>query len=56
MYQLITFRVSNNNISKRDSTYLRKALYQTMLAGIYKRDSGYANTVLRIRYDKKIIE
>ncbi|WP_352419047.1 hypothetical protein [Proteiniborus sp.] len=29
-------------------------MYQTTCAGIYRRPSGYANTVLRAYYDKKI--
>ncbi|MGF7059941.1 IS110 family transposase [Brassicibacter mesophilus] len=56
VYQSGTFRASNNKISKRGSTYLRKALYQATCAGIYRRSSGYANTTLRAYYDKKIAE
>lgn len=56
VYQSGNFRASNNKISKRGSTYLRKALYQATCAGIYKRSSGYANPVLRAYYDKKIAE
>ncbi|MGF7060787.1 transposase [Brassicibacter mesophilus] len=56
VYQSGTFRASNNKISKRGSTYLRKALYQSTCAGIYRRSSGYANTTLRAYYDKKIAE
>ncbi len=47
---------SNNKISKRGSTYLRKALYQDTCEGIYKRSSGYANSLLKAYYDKKISE
>lgn len=56
VYQSGTFRASNNKVSKRGSTYLRKALYQATCAGIYRRSSGYANPVLRAYYDKKIAE
>lgn len=56
VYQSGTFRASNNKVSKRGSTYLRKALYQATCAGIYRRSSGYSNTLLRAYYDKKIAE
>lgn len=51
VYQSGTFRASNNKISKRGSTYLRKALHQATCAGIYRRSSGYTNTLLRDYYD-----
>lgn len=54
VYQSGNFKASNNKISKRGSTYLRKALYQATSAGIYKRPSGYANPILRDYYDIKI--
>lgn len=56
VYQSGTFKASNNKISKRGSTYLRKALYQATCAGIYKRSNGYANPLLRAYYDKKVTE
>ncbi len=56
VYQSGNFKASNNKISKRGSTYLRKALYQATCTGIYKRSSGYANPLLRAYYDKKISE
>lgn len=56
VYQSGNFRASNNKISKRGSTYLRKALYQSTCASICKRTSGYANPTLRDFYDKKIAE
>lgn len=56
VYQSGNFRASNNKISKRGSTHLRKALYQSASASICRRTSGYANPTLRDFYDKKIAE
>lgn len=56
VYQSGNFRASNNKISKRGSTHLRKALYQSASASICRRTSGYANPTLRDFYVKKIAE
>lgn len=56
VYQSGTFRASKNKISKRGSTYLRKALYQATCAGLYKRPYGYTNPILKTYYDKKVSE
>jgi len=50
------FKSTNNRISKRGSTYLRKALYQATVAGIAKRSTGILNPVLYEYYSKKLAE
>ena len=50
------FKSKNNKISKRGSTYLRKALYQATVAGISKRSTGILNPVLYKFYSKKLSE
>lgn len=56
VYQSGNFRAKNNKISKRGSSYLRKALYQATVAGISKRSSGILNATLYDYYDKKLSE
>ena len=56
VYQSGKFTASNNKISKRGSTYLRKALYQSTIAGIMKRTNGPKNTLLYSFFAKKIAE
>lgn len=50
------FKASNNKISKRGSTYLRRALYQATVAGISNRVGGPVNGVLYSFYSKKLTE
>lgn len=56
VFQSGKFKSSNNKISKRGSSYLRKALYQATVAGISKRSSGILNPVLYQYYSKKLAE
>ena len=44
---------NNNRISKRGSSYLRKALYQATIGAISKRKNGPANPILFNFYTKK---
>jgi transposase len=50
------FKATNNRISKRGSSYLRKALYQASVIGIGQRNDKPVNPVLRDFYTKKITE
>lgn len=56
VFQSGKFKSSNNKISKRGSSYLRKALYQATVAGISKRSKGILNPVLYEYYSKKLAE
>jgi len=56
VYQSGNFKASNNKISKRGSTYLRRALYQATVAGISNRACGPVNDVLYSFYSKKLAE
>ena len=56
VYESGKFKSTNNRISKRGSTYLRKALYQASVAGISKRSTGILNPVLYEYYSKKLSE
>jgi transposase len=56
VYQSGNFRAKNNKISKRGSTYLRKALYQATVAGISNRKSGIVNSTLHGYYSQKLSE
>lgn len=56
VFQSGKFSASNNRISKRGSSYLRKALYQATVAGISKRKNGPVNSVLFEFYSKKLSE
>lgn len=56
VYQSGSFRAKNNKISKRGSSYLRKALYQATVAGISKRSSGILNATLYDFYNRKLSE
>lgn len=56
VFQSGKFKSSNNKISKRGSSYLRKALYQATVVGIAKRSSGILNPVLFEYYSKKLAE
>ena len=53
VFQSGKFKSSNNRISKRGSSYLRKALYQATIGAISKRKNGPANPVLYEFYTKK---
>lgn len=48
------FKSTNNRISKRGSSYLRKALYQATVVAISKRNSGVLNPVLYDYYSSKL--
>jgi len=50
------FKASKNRISKRGSSYLRKALYQATVAGISNRQGGPLNKILYAFYSKKLAE
>lgn len=50
------FKSTNNRISKRGSSYIRKALYQATVVGISKRTTGILNPVLYEYYSKKLSE
>jgi transposase len=54
VYQSGNFRAKNNKISKRGSSYLRKALYQAASAAVRKRPNGPCNSVLHEYYANKI--
>jgi transposase len=54
VFQSGSFRAKNNKISKRGSTYLRKALYQAVSAAVRKRPNGPCNPVLYEYYSNKI--
>jgi transposase len=56
VFQSGKFKSSKNKISKRGSSYLRKALYQAAVAGISKRSSGILNPILYDYYSKKLSE
>lgn len=56
VYQSGNFKASHNKISKRGSTYLRRALYQATVAGISNRVGGPVNDVLYSFYSKKLAE
>ena len=56
VYQSGKFTASNNKIPKRGSTYLRKALYQSTIAGIMNRTNGPKNTLLYCFFARKIAE
>lgn len=56
VYQSGKFTSTNNKISKRGSTYLRKALYQATIVGISKRKKGPVNEILYDFYTKKLSE
>ena len=56
VYQSGNFRAKNNKISKRGSTYLRKALYQATVAGISNRKSGIVNSTLHSYCSQKLSE
>lgn len=56
VFQSGKFKSSNNKISKRGSSYLRKSLYQATVAGISKRSKGILNPVLYEYYSKKLAE
>lgn len=53
VYQSGSFRAKNNKISKRGSSYLRKALYQAVCAAVRKRPNGPCNQVLHEYYANK---
>lgn len=50
------FKSSQQKITKRGSTYLRKALYQATVAGISNRKNGPCNSVLYDFYSRKLAE
>ena len=56
VFQSGNFKASHNKISKRGSTYLRRALYQATVAGISNRVGGPINKVLYSFYSKKLAE
>jgi transposase len=56
VFQSGKFKSTNNRISKRGSTYLRKALYQATVAGIAKRSTGILNPVLYEYYSRKVAD
>lgn len=56
IFQSGKFKSTNNNISKRGSSYLRKALYQAVVIGIGKRKDKPVNPVLYEFYSKKVAE
>lgn len=56
VYQSGNFKAKNNKISKRGSSYLRKALYQATIAGISKQKSGIRNIALYNYYSQKLTE
>lgn len=53
VYQSGKFTSRNNKISKRGSTYLRKALYQATVVGISNRKKGPVNEILFEFYSRK---
>jgi len=50
------FKASKNRISKRGSSYLRKALYQAAVSGISNRQGGPLNKIIYEFYSKKLTE
>jgi transposase len=50
------FKSSQQKITKRGSTYLRKALYQATVAGISNRKNGPCNSILYEFYARKLAE
>ena len=56
VFQSGNFKASKNRISKRGSSYLRKALYQATVAGISNRQGGPLNKILYVFYSKKLAE
>ncbi|KUO63137.1 MAG: hypothetical protein APF84_11480 [Gracilibacter sp. BRH_c7a] len=50
------FKASKNRISKRGSSYLRKALHQATVAGISNRQGRPLNKILYAFYSKKLAE
>lgn len=50
------FKATKNKISKRGSTYLRKALVQAAMAGVRVTKKGPVNTLLHNYYSKKVAE
>lgn len=56
VFQSGKFKASHNKISKRGSTYLRRALFQATVAGISNRVGGPLNQVLYSFYSKKLAE
>lgn len=54
VFQSGSFRAKNNKISKRGSTYLRKALYQAASAAVRNRPNGPCNPVLFEYYCNKV--
>ena len=54
VFQSGKFTAKNNEISKRGSPYLRKALYQATFAGISNRSNGASNKTLRAFFDHLI--
>lgn len=50
------FKATNNRISKRGSTYLRKALYQAVFIGTGVRSGRPVNPSLHAFYTKKVAE
>ena len=53
VFQSGKFKSNSNRISKRGSSYLRKALYQATIGAISKRKNGPSNPVLFEFYTKK---
>lgn len=52
VFQSGKFKSTNNRISKRGSSYLRKALYQATIDAISNRKNGPVNPVLSAFYTK----
>jgi hypothetical protein len=48
------FRAKNTKISKRNTPYLRKALFQAASAAVRKRSNGICNSVLYEYYTNKV--
>jgi len=46
VYESGTFKANKNHITKRGSTYLRTALYQATVSGIFKQIHGPRNLML----------
>lgn len=56
VFQSGNFKASKNKISKRGSSYLRKALYQATVAGVSNLPGGPRNKILYEFYSKKLAE
>lgn len=56
VFQSGNFKASKNRISKRGSSYFRKALYQATVAGISNLPGGPRNKILYDFYSKKLAE